>query len=81
MSDRDPDLRRLEQRIVELEVKLSFHERTIDDLDAVLRRFTARVEALERELSQVRGEAESRAPSTAEVLAELDADEADEADA
>lgn len=76
-SDRDPDIQRLEQRIVELEVKLSFHERTIDDLDAVLRGFTARVEALERELKQARGELPNAAPSTAEVLAQLDADSDD----
>jgi uncharacterized coiled-coil protein SlyX len=69
---RSPDLQRLEQRIVELEVKVSFHERTIDDLDAVLRRFAAKIEALERELSRVRGDLDDPAPSTAEVLAQLD---------
>lgn len=73
--DPSPDTLRLQQRIVELEVKVSFQERTIDDLDAVLRRFVARVEALERELSRVRGELEDTAPSTAEVLAQLDADD------
>ncbi|HEY8378293.1 MAG TPA: SlyX family protein [Nannocystis sp.] len=72
--DRDAEIQRLEQRIVELEIKLSFHERTIDDLDAVLRSFTARVEALERELKQTRGELLATAPSTAEVLAQLDAE-------
>ena len=65
----------LEQRIVELEVKVSFHERTIEDLDAVLRSFAARVEALERELARVRGSLEAAVPaSTAELLSGLDDD-------
>lgn len=73
MPAADTDIARLEQRITELEVKLSFHERTIDDLDAVLRRFAARVESLERELSRVRGDiGEAAAPSTADVLTALD---------
>jgi SlyX protein len=71
-TDAISDTARLEQRITELEVKVAFQERTIDDLDAVLRHFTARVEALERELSRVRGELEAPSPSTAEVLAALD---------
>jgi uncharacterized coiled-coil protein SlyX len=68
----DADIARLEQRITELEVKLAFQERTIDDLDSVLRRFTAKVEALERELKRVRGDLDAETPSTADVLAALD---------
>jgi uncharacterized coiled-coil protein SlyX len=68
----DADITRLEQRITELEVKLAFQERTIDDLDAVLRRFTTKVEVLERELSRVRGDLEGGPPSTADVLSALD---------
>ncbi|WAS93128.1 SlyX family protein [Nannocystis punicea] len=66
------DIARLEQRITELEVKLAFQERTIDDLDAVLRRFTTRVESLERELSRLRGDEGGGSPSTADVLTALD---------
>lgn len=72
MPATDADIARLEQRITELEVKLAFQERTIDDLDAVLRRFTTKVELLERELSRVRGDLEGGPPSTADVLAALD---------
>lgn len=61
----------LERRIVDLEVKSSFQERTLDDLDLVLRGFTARVEVLERELSHLRGAPSTASPSTAEVLAGL----------
>lgn len=71
-TDAISDTARLEQRITELEVKVAFQERTIDDLDAVLRHFGARIEALERELSRVRGELQAPSPSTEEVLAALD---------
>ena len=36
MPATDADIARLEQRITELEVKLAFQERTIDDLDAFI---------------------------------------------
>ena len=44
----------LEARIVDLEVRLSFQQQTIDDLDLVLREFAARVERLEGELRELR---------------------------
>ena len=75
-TDRTADL---ERRIVELEVKVSFQERTIDDLDAALRALAARVDALERE--QTREQAREReaavlsAASTADVLARLEDEE------
>lgn len=68
-QDRTADL---ERRIVELEVKVSFQERTIDDLDAVIRELSARLEALSRELTRQRELAAQGAPSTADVLAALD---------
>lgn len=72
-QDRTADL---ERRIVELEVKVSFQEQTIDDLDAVLRALSARLEALEREHSRDREAAAAlAAPSTADVLARLDDDD------
>lgn len=64
----------LERRIVDLEVKAAFQERTLEDLDVVLRGFAARVDALGRELSRLR-DVPSAAPSTAELLAGLDAEE------
>lgn len=76
----DEQIAALVRRIVDLEIKTSFQERTLEDLDAVLRQFTERVAALERELSQLRGapgEAPGEAPTAAEVFAAL-AEEADE---
>ena len=43
----------VEDRIVELEIKVAYQERLIADLDAVVRDFTARVETLTRQLEQV----------------------------
>lgn len=62
----------LERRIVELEVKVSFQERTLDDLDAVLRALSARLEAVEREQSREREAAAHAAMNTADVLARLE---------
>ncbi len=76
----DEKIAALGRRIVELEIKASFQDRTLEDLDAVLRQFTERVAALERELSQLRGapgEVPGAAPTADEVLAAL-AEEADE---
>lgn len=46
--------RELMARLVELEVKVAFQERTIDDLDAVIRGYADRLEQLERELEALR---------------------------
>ncbi len=44
----------MEDRIVELEVRLAYQEKTIADLDDVVRAFSLKVEVLERELEQLR---------------------------
>lgn len=43
-----------EERITELEVRATFQDRTVSDLDEVVRAFTARIEALERELKALK---------------------------
>jgi uncharacterized coiled-coil protein SlyX len=50
-----PDASREEllSRIVELEVGAAFQSRTIEALDAVVREFAARVEALERSVAEL----------------------------
>lgn len=74
-ADAPAIIARLEQRLVELEVKLSFHERTIDDLDGVLRSFVTRVETLEREMAHVRGSLEAAPPTADDGLTQLEDDE------
>ncbi len=57
MSDEarsERQLRALQARLVDLEVRLSFQQQTIDDLDLVLREFAGRVEHLEGELRELR---------------------------
>lgn len=44
----------MEERITELEIKISHQERLLGDLDEVVRAFTTRVETLERELAALR---------------------------
>lgn len=44
----------MEERIVELEVRLAYQDKLIADLDEVLRSFVARVEMLEREVRELK---------------------------
>lgn len=61
-SSRDPSAQELERRIIDLEVRAAFQAETIEALDEVVRKFTARVEALERSLAELSEEATSEAP-------------------
>lgn len=67
----DDQIAELTRRVIELEVKTAFQERTIDDLDGVVRSFAARVEALERELARLREGPADPDPETAALLAEF----------
>ena len=43
----------MSRRLEELEVKLSYQDQLIDDLEGVVREFALRVEALEKKLKQL----------------------------
>jgi SlyX protein len=44
----------MEQRLVDLEVRIAYQDRTIAELDEVVREFTKRIIELERELAALR---------------------------
>jgi len=44
----------MEERLIEMEIKLAHQERLLTDLDEVLQAFTARVEVLEHTVSEIR---------------------------
>lgn len=46
-------------RLSELEIRSEFQSKTVDDLDAVVREFAARVDRLERELKELRSQLEA----------------------
>ncbi len=52
----------MEDRIVELEVRLAYQDKIISDLDEVVRAFSDRVVKLERELELLKQTVESGAP-------------------
>lgn len=52
----------MEDRIVELEVRVAYQDKVIADLDEVLRAFTVRVEGLERELAELKQSLRDGAP-------------------
>ena len=53
MSSPSRDPPEPERRVIDLEVGIAFQARTIEALDAVVREFAARVEALERRLTEL----------------------------
>ncbi len=52
----------MDARVVELEVRLSYQDKLIADLDEVLQTFTRRVESLERELAELKSAIEQGTP-------------------
>ena len=63
----DPDLHTLEQRITELEIKASFAEDTVEQLNAVVVRQQAQIDRLIRELVELRDRATAE-PGAARTL-------------
>ena len=53
---------RMDERIIELEVRLAYQDRIISDLDEVVRAFSERVVKLERELVVLKETVERGAP-------------------
>ena len=49
----------MDDRLVELEIRLAYQEKTIADLDAVVREFAERTAKLERELAELRATMQS----------------------
>jgi SlyX protein len=52
----------MEDRIIELEVRVAYQDKIIADLDDVLRAFTSQVEALRRELVELKERFEGDQP-------------------
>lgn len=52
----------MEDRIIELEVRVAYQDKIIADLDEVLRAFTSKVEALQRELVELKHKLEDDQP-------------------
>lgn len=52
----------MEDRIIELEVRVAYQDKIIADLDDVLRAFTSQVEALRRELVELKERIEGDQP-------------------
>jgi uncharacterized coiled-coil protein SlyX len=59
VPDEDSNATSLQARMDELEIRFSFTGRTVEDLDEVVRDFSARVQRLEREMKELRAMLES----------------------
>jgi uncharacterized coiled-coil protein SlyX len=55
---------KLEERVMELELRSEFQKRETKELDDVLREYAERVERLERELRELRAQLTALAPTT-----------------
>ena len=65
----DPDLHTLEQRITDLEIKASFAEDTVEQLNAVVVRQQEQIDRLIRELVELRNQASAAGePGAARTL-------------
>ena len=53
-QDAHPEIAGLTARVTELEMKVAFQDRTIDELDSVVREYTDKIEDLTRQLESVR---------------------------
>jgi SlyX protein len=52
----------MEERLVELEIRIAYQERMLAELDAVVREFAERTAKLERELAELRASVQSASP-------------------
>ena len=64
----DTDLQTLEQRITDLEIKASFAEDTVEQLNAVVVRQQAQIERLIRELVELRNRSAAAEPGVPRAL-------------
>ena len=58
------DSPRMETRIVELEIRVAYQEKLLHDLDEVVTAYATRIDALTRELQELRGRVEAGAIAT-----------------
>jgi uncharacterized coiled-coil protein SlyX len=54
----------MEERLVELEIRIAYQERTLAELDAVVREFAERTAKHERELAELRASVQSAPPDS-----------------
>lgn len=52
----------MEERIVELEIKLAYQDKTLRDLDEVVAAYAAKLDALTREVAELRARLEQARP-------------------
>ncbi len=64
----DTDLQTLEQRLTDLEIKASFAEDTVEQLNAVVVRQQAQIDRLIRELVELRDRASAAEPGAVRTL-------------
>ncbi len=60
----------LSERLIDVEVRIAYTDRTVAALDEVVRELAGRIAALERELAQLRASGTGAPPAVAEPVAE-----------